>query len=403
MKKALYIFSITLFCLFLTGCNGCSDQSNTSWAEGADYGYGEGYGNNDYIDSEQETSGGNAMNNPVTMEISAGESLQEAGRKVYADLLDWEERYNFGGVKLCAEMSADREGKWYSSFNQNITIDFCPLPDLHLHKIAITDSSANIICRIVNGEVEAMVGNVQNDIFHTQEQPAFTVNIVVSNRTAENIPVVIPLGQMLEVQAPNVQNIVVCNTYYAVLEPHQSQTFSVKAYCGAEKRQDPTYKSAKLTSFVLTAPTDAYNSQQSLWDFQRTRPVNDKYYTITFYAWGSRSDNCNGEKSDFGHAFVDIPEIGVVGYGGTVFDHTNKVQCAKYQVSVKVNESALRKAQNKYWEWKNNPPNYELMRNDCTTFAMDIADAAGIYYGYRWLIQSPAGFLRELRTYNERL
>lgn len=399
MKKILYIFSSVLFFLSFTGCNGCSNKSDTSWADGGDYEYYE----EEDLNYGQEASNGNTITYPVEVEIPAGQSLQEAGRSVYTDLLDWEELYNFGGVKLCAEMSADRTGKWYSSFNQNTTIDFCPPSDLHLHKIAVTDSSSNIICRIINGEVEATVGNVQNDIFHIQEQSAFIVDIAVSNLTAENIPVVIPLGQMLEVQAPNVQNIVICNTYYTVLEPYQSQTFSVKAYCGAEKRQDPTYKSAKLTPFVLTAPTDAYNSQQSLWNFQRTRPVNDKYYTITFYAWGSGSDNCNGEKSDFGHAFVDIPEIGVVGYGGTVFDHTNKVQCAKYQVSVKVNESALRKAQNKYWEWKNNPPEYELMRNDCTTFTMDIADAAGIYYGYRWLIQSPAGFLRELRTYNERL
>ena len=105
-------------------------------------------------------------------------------------------------------------------------------------------------------------------------------------------------------------------------------------------------------------------------------------------------------KSLTGHAFVDIPEIGIVGYSGTVTDHTNYVQHADYEVSIKINETSLRKAQQKYWEWKSNPPAYELAKYDCTTFTMDIADAAGIYYGPRWLIQFPAGFLRELKTYN---
>jgi len=414
MKKVMYVFLIALFGLSLSGCSGCSKQSDTSWADGADYEY---YYDEEYTDSEQEVGVGNAMNSPVSMEIPAGRSLQDAGKRVYADLLDLEERYNFGGIKLCAEMSADREGKYYSSFSQNTTINFCPPHDLHLHKIVVTDSSSNIICRIINNEVSVSVGTIQNDVYRTSvQQPAFIVNIMVSNNTESDMPVVIPIGQMLEVQAPNVQNIVVCNTYSTKLEPYQSKTFSVRAYCGAEKRQDPTYKSAKLTPFVLTAPSYAYNSQQNLWNFLQTKPATDKQYTITFYAWGKGDNTGNNKPSRFGHAFVNIPEIGTVGFSankeelkdlamiyveGNLFDHTKLVQYAKYKVSIPVNKVSLQKAQEKYWEWKNDSVHYTLGLYDCTSFTMDIADAAEIYYGIRWLIQTPVGFLQELQTYNK--
>ena len=415
MKKYAYLFTIPLLCLFLTGCSGCSSKkSDTSWADSANYeDYGDEQTNNN---QETNSSGGNAMNGSDEIEIPAGQSLQEAGRKAYADLLDWEERYNFGGVKLCAEMSADREGKYYSSFDQNTSVYFCPPSDLHLHRIVVTDSSSNIICRIVNGEIGVVVGYIQNDVYRTSmEQPAFIINMTVNNRTADNISVVVPIGQMIEVQAPNVQNIVVCNTYSTALEPYQSKTFSVRAYCGAEKRQDPTYKSAKLTPFILTAPSYAYNSQQSLWNFQKTRPTNDKYYTITFYAWGRGDNTGGGRRSMFGHAFVNIPETGTVGFGlhkedigdlipvyveGTLTDHTNLIPYAKYKVSIPVDEASLRKAQNKYLEWKTDSVHYTIGLYDCTSFVMDIAESAGIYFGIRWTIQTPVGFMRELRTYN---
>jgi hypothetical protein len=412
MIRLLFVILSFALLAVCSSCNSCGRQ-DTNYLSG-DYGYYE----EDYTDYLIESVGGNAMKTPVEMEVPQGQSLQEAGREVYADLLDLE-RLGLGGIKLCAEMSADQQGRWSSSFYQPTNITFQSPPDLHLHKIVVTENSSNIICRIINGEIGVTVGNVQNNSYRTSaEQPAFIINITASNRTEDTVSCVIPLGQMLEVQAPNVQNIVVSNTYSDILKPYQSKIFSVRAYCGAEKRQNPTYKPAKLTPFVLTAPTYAYNSQSSLWDFQRTKPVNDKYYTLTFYAWRVGSTNSRGEKSLTGHAFVDIPEIGVVGYGGTVTDHSNQVQYADYKVSVKINETALRKAQAKYWEWKNNPPAYDLAKYDCTTFAMDIADAAGIYYGPRWTIQFPAGFLRnltavtylnkvssqflnELRTYNE--
>ena len=402
LRCFLFFCSVFLFCSFLSSCSG---NSNKGWQSVSSGSGSEHYGGNSAAGNpEPDPVVDNAMDYPVERMLPAGVSLQEVGREVYADLLDLEERYNLGGVKLCAEMSADQEGKPYSSFYSPTNITFQPPAKIHLHRIKIVDGSSNIISRIVNGEVSVSVGDVQSNISRTQSgQPGFVVNITVNNLTADNLPVVIPIGQMLEVQAPNVQNIVISNTYSGTLEPYQSQTASTVAYCGAEKRKAPTYHQAKLTPFILMAPSWAYESQQSLWNFQKTRPASDKYYTITFYAWrmGARiGDDEINHKSPTGHAFVDIPEIGVVGYGGEVTNHARYIEYADYVVSVNVNESSLRRAQEKYREWKDNPPTYELARYDCTTFVMDIADAAGIYYGPRWLIQFPAGFMRELRVYN---
>jgi len=412
MHRIINLTSIIFTLFIFSGCSGCSSNKNeTSWYdyfenEDSDDNDGNGYDcnhddGNGYFDSEnKEVRNKKGFARPTAVDISPGVSLAEAGRAIYTDLLDWEERFGFGGVKLCAEMSADQDDKFHSSFYEPTTIMFRPPSGLHLKKINVITGSSNIISRIVNGEIEVSVGTIQTKIFRQPEEVPFYIDVVVRNRIGDDIAVTIPQGQMLEVSAPNVQNIVVNEPTAISLSPYQTKTIRIWAYCAAEKRKDPTYKQAKLTPFVLTAPSYAYNSQQSLWSFLKTKPVTDKYYTITFYAWGSGSDNCIGGKSDFGHAFVDIPEIGTVGYGGIVTDHTDKVRCARYQVSINVNETSLRKAQYKYWQWQNSPPAYELMQNDCTTFTMDIADAAGIYYGFRWLIQSPAGFLKELKTYN---
>ncbi|MDR0540970.1 MAG: hypothetical protein LBH19_02025 [Dysgonamonadaceae bacterium] len=130
MKKVLYIWAVSLFCLSLAGCGGCSKQPETSWLDDTESEYYE----DEYVtDSEQET-GGNAMESPVEMEVPQGVTLAEAGREVYSDLVDLEDRYNLGGVKLCAEMSADRQGRWSSSFWQPTSITFRPPEKLHLKK-----------------------------------------------------------------------------------------------------------------------------------------------------------------------------------------------------------------------------------------------------------------------------
>lgn len=132
---------------------------------------------------------------------------------------------------------------------------------------------------------------------------------------------------------------------------------------------------------------------------RRSNGKRDGQYIIVFYAWGSGQELPVG-KSPFGHAFVDIPTIGPVGYSGQVTNHAEQVRYAMYRCAVPLTKEQLQSAIDKYWEWKRNPPQYDLMKTDCTTFALDIADAANIEYGSRVFIQSPAGFLRELIKHN---
>lgn len=410
MKNYFCILLFAIGCIVLCGCNSCSqNNTDTSYLDIEDE-----YEYDDDDESELIETTDDAMNQSVDVTVPANVSLEEIGREVYSDLVQYES-YGIGGAKLCAEMSADREGKWTSSFSQSTNITFKPPTEINLHQIKNEEGSSNIICRILNGEIFVSVGNVQSDIFRLSDaEPPFIIDILADNNTNQNLPVIIPLGQMLEIQAPNVQNIVICNTYSGNIEPNQSKVFKVQAYCVAQQRRTPRGYPAKLTPFILTVPQWAYTSQQSLWDALNTKSSNDKFYTITFYAWG-RGDYTGNGRSKFGHAFVNIPEIGTVGFGlnkeeakdlfmvhveGNLFDHARLEQYATYKVEIKINEYSLQKAKEKYYEWKNDSIHYTLGLYDCTAFVMDIAQAADIYFGPRWLIQTPVGFIKELKVYN---
>lgn len=400
MKNILVVILLALMFLF----SACErrirnvDSGENHSIEKSDVGNSESNYDNtiSVLGESNDNKGLGQSHSYITISVPAGVSLAECGRHVYSDLVDYE-KYGLGGIKLCAEMSADRQGLYKSIFYQNMNVTFRSPDDLHLHKLPIKEKSSNIVCSLTREIINVDIGCVQS-VYHTSsEQPAFRVNVLVENRTADSVVCVIPVGQMFEVQAPDVQNIVVSEDCYDVIPPRQQRTFCTKAYCASHKRESPAGYPVKLTPFVFDAPKHIYELQSKVWNYQRSDPANDKIYTLTFYAWrmGAHVGSDN-HKSKYGHAFVDIPEIGAVGYGGTVTDHTNLVQYADYKVSVKIDRNALNKVHKKYWEWKNNPPEYFATRHDCTSFAMDIADAAGIYYGPRWAIQFPASFLRSL-------
>jgi hypothetical protein len=100
----------------------------------------------------------------------------------------------------------------------------------------------------------------------------FNVSVSVSNFRDYSVGVHIPVGQMLEVQAPNVQNIVVIQPIKIMLEPQQTRIVQVKALCAAEKRQPPNGHLAKLTPFVLDAPANIFGSQQNIWNYMQREP-----------------------------------------------------------------------------------------------------------------------------------
>lgn len=329
--------------------------------------------------------------------------LADLGREVYPELIPIEDDV-VGGIKLCAEMSADRDGNYRSITQGDNPTTFYSYELLGLTFLDISDCDdiSNIVARVVNGDVSVYMGTVSNnaDAFWSGG-PSFLVPITISNNRPENIEMDIPQGTMLEAANDNVQNIVVAKSVSTKLSSSETKTVTVKAMCAARRRGDPTRSEVKLTPFRLNAPSWAYQTKQQLWDWIESGHQSTKEYTITFYSWGVGDLNGDGQPSRTGHAFVDIPGVGLVGYGGSVFDHSHLRQNATRSASVRVSQSDLEKAQRKYYEWLNNPGEYEIAHHDCTSFVMDIADAAHIWYGFRWSIQFPATFVRAVNFYNK--
>lgn len=339
-----------------------------------------------------------------TKTVSSGYQthLADIGKEVYPELIPIESDV-VGGIKLCAEMSADRNGNYRSNTPENKPTTFYSYEQMGLILLDVPDCDGipNILARVFSGDITVDMGTIGNnpDAFWG-EGPSFQVPITITNNRPEDIDVDIPQGTMLEAENDNVQNIVVAKSVSTKLSPSETKTVTVKAMCAARRRGDPTRSKVKLTPFRLNAPSWSYQTKQQLWDWIESNHNTTKEYTITFYSWGVGDPNGNGQPSQTGHAFVDIPGIGLVGYGGTVFDHSNLRQNATRSVSVRVSQSDLENAQRKYYEWLNNPGEYQMARHDCTSFVMDIADAAHIWYGFRWSIQFPATFVRAVNFYN---
>ena len=336
-----------------------------------------------------------------TIDVPAGTNTQEYIQDYYPELLQLEEEYNIGGMKLIVDMSVDKSPYYphLSEFKRDVSIDIKTLEDLQL--APITDLE-NIVHYVFNGDVSIIKCCVRGELI---------VNVMVANNTDHSITSKICQGQMIEVEAPNVQNVVVIKDTQIELAPKAIRTLGIKTFCASRSRGNPSGKSAKITPYKLKAPSSAYQSQEDVWNYQEPyRTVKDEVYTITFYAWGAGDETPSGI-STFGHAFVYIETLGTFGYGGRsgelfgdesakVYNHTKHVAYATHKYSVKVNGKQLEAIRKEFGEWWNNPPSYFLGRNDCTTFVLDIADAGRIRYGYRWNIQTPVGLLEGLEEYN---
>lgn len=329
--------------------------------------------------------------------------LADLGREVYPELIPIENDI-IGGIKLCSEMSADRNGNFRSTTQGEKPTTFYSYEQMGLILLDVSDCDGvpDIVSRVIHGDVSVEIGTVCNnpDVFWG-EGPSFQVPITITNNRPEDIDVEVPQGSMLEAENENVQNIVVAKSVSTKLSPSETKTVTVKAMCAARRRGDPVRSKVKLTPFRLNAPSWAYQSKQQLWDWIESNHHTTKEYSITFYSWGVGDPNGDGQPSRTGHAFVDIPGIGLVGYGGTVFDHSHLRQNATRSVTVKVSQSDLENAQRKYYEWLNNPGEYVAGQHDCTSFVMDIADAAHVWYGLRWSIQFPATFVHAVNFYNK--
>lgn len=384
-----------------------------------------------------------------------------------------EQESGLGGSKLIGEMSADAVGIYLSCPTETVDIPIGTPEELHL---ASPQDPNNIVIGILNNNVSVYVNSIEScgiidalmGIFSGDAVSPLRVTIDVTNITNITQVVVIEQGQMLEAEKEDVQNIVVCKRAVASVPPGCSETMTLECMCAAHHRGPPVGSRAKLTPYRLDAPSSVFEKQQRVWDFLSTISVDplphasqsatnntscrqgnsdksnrigrrkqqrnisrniensrrnqnqkrsrkhEKEFEIVFYAWG-KGDRTPYGTSLTGHAFVDIPTIGPVGYSvyekesldelvyckkAKVMDETKDVPYAVYHCAIKISEQQKKRAIAKYQQWKDNPPGYVIGHNDCTSFVLDIADAAGVKYGHRLAIQTPVGFLQALIEHN---
>lgn len=407
MKNTLRIV-LWIFCFLLTACSGCNKKQpysipkydNPSYEQPVEKEnvaeeppFGE-----DTADYEEYDISASSEYLPTSIYVPQGASLQEAFYNVAPQMeYGWQKPY-IGGAKLIAEMSADAAGIYRSRFRSDCNINILPL---HLLKLRICDDPFSLYALVCTNTVSIDMCKIESNGFFSD----FTIMIQVTNQTGQDVVVNIPQGQMIEAENDNVQNVVVTEGKQVELQPYESRSFRVSASCAAHHRSSPSGSKGRMTPYVMTAPQNTYRSQQSIWDYIE-EPATRR---LVFYAWG-RGPLENGHNSPTGHAFVYIPEIGYIGYGsahrdwiddeGVISNHRRQAQYAQDSCVVWVTNSQLNSVYDKVNQLLSNTPRYHIGNYDCTSFVMDIADAAGIYYGYRMPWRTPMGFIKELKKRN---
>ncbi len=336
---------------------------------------------------------------PQTVNIPAETTMEQAICSTYPNLRRCYGYTNVGGAKLIGEMSADKAGHNYSFFSYPITLQVMSLPQLRLGFISNQD---NIMCHVVNQELEIQSA----DIIYTGN--GLGLEMDVRNRTGSAYAVTIERGQMVEAKDNHVQNVVVNADVEGQLTPNGSRHFSIPVYCASHYRSSPTGSKAKMTPYVMNASSTTFQSQQRVWEFIESNDNPNSF--VTFYVWGKGTVTAAGRRSPLGHAFIKIPQVGILGFGsmhgglldddGIIFDHTSNLQYATDSCRIKLSREAQQAMVRKLRQLQADVPNYSAGHYDCTSFVMDLADAAGIRYGSRITIQTPVGFMQELKAHN---
>lgn len=335
---------------------------------------------------------------PQTVYVAAGQDFRDALYASQPEIRSHEELNNVGGAKLIAEMSADKAGISTSAYNTDYLLSIRPLHEL---KLTIDNNPAVIYNRIYSGDIALNTCYIGGNLLGLQ------VKFSLRNQTSEEIEVVIPLGQMIESTRNDVQNVVISQEKTIILQPYESVRFSIPALCAAKMRGGPSGSAARVTPYVMNAPYHVFSNQESVWNFQKEPNI----FPVVFYAWGRGDRVGNGNVSTAGHAFAHIPRVGYIGFGaangemfgdeGRIFDHSYQHRFATDSCTVYLTQYQLENVYQTIDDLIDSPPNYYVGYYDCTSFVMDIADAAGVYYGNRLFIQTPMGFIQQMKQYNE--
>lgn len=331
--------------------------------------------------------------------IPAQTTMEEAISNKYPNMRKCYNYNNVGGMKLLGEMAADKAGYNYSFYSYPINLRIPPLSELHL---CFVSSPYNIICQVLNGNIEIESVTLK---YGTQ---GMIVVIITRNLTDSNQEVSIEQGQMIEINDFHMQNLVISKGVTTHLSPKETWRCTIPVFCASHHRSAPRESSARLTPYKMISDANTLQSQQRVWEVLESNDDPNSY--ITFYSWDRGTITDSRRPSLTGHAFVKIPQIGIIGFGtlhggllddeGHIFDHTSKVRYATDSCRIKVSDEAQKAMIKKLQQLQANIPKYRIGRYDCTSFVMDMADAGDIHYGSRTTIKTPVGFMEELKKHN---
>lgn len=210
------------------------------------------------------------------VEVNQGDSFQEALYQIDPKAKEEEQKYDVGGTKLIAEMSADVGGIYYSR-NQDaeVKINILSLDQLKLY---VDHSKTSVYQRIINQQIvinNSCVGLLNGfglaEIFENFVNTLLTgklvVHFTIANITNKSVLCEIKQGQMLEAVNENVQNLVVAETTKFSIAANQQTTVDIRVYCAARHRGDPSNSRVRFTPYLLNASNSVYESQSSVWTY----------------------------------------------------------------------------------------------------------------------------------------
>lgn len=189
---------------------------------------------------------------------------------------EMEQKYDVGGTKLIAEMSADAEGIYCSRVPyQEVNINILSLDELKLH---VDYSKSSLYQQIINQQIVINSSNVGflngpslaeilENFLNTLLTGKLVVHLSVANITNKAVRCEIKQGQMLEAVNENVQNLVVAETCKFSIAANQQTNLDIRVYCAARHRGDPSNSRVRFTPYFLNASSEIYESQSSVWNY----------------------------------------------------------------------------------------------------------------------------------------
>ena len=170
-------------------------------------------------------------------------------RRVYPSLVV-EDAQNLGGTQLLAQFSHLRSAR------DNTTAIYSPAA-LNMTFESRVDSVYHA-ARTGQIQINSITGNGFNS--------ADALQMEITNSSSNPVRIVVPQGTMFEQQNWNGnQNLVVKEDVWIDIQPGQSGTFPLPAFCANSSGGSPNRDPMNLTPFVFHDMGESFRDQQSMW------------------------------------------------------------------------------------------------------------------------------------------